>query len=69
MTPKDIISCHELILHEFQPNNTPDKTGDFAVIETERLPDMRRCERLPCVKPLIEHPADPEVLAWDYDDG
>jgi len=31
MTPKDIISFHELILHEFQPNNTPDKTGDFAV--------------------------------------
>jgi hypothetical protein len=31
MTPKDIILFHALILHEFQPKNTPDKTGDFAV--------------------------------------
>jgi len=38
-------------------------------IKTERLPDLRRCERLPWVKPLIEHPFDPEVLAWDYEEG
>ena len=37
--------------------------------EPERLPDLRRCERLPWVKPLIEHPTDPEVLAWDYEEG
>lgn len=38
-------------------------------IETERLPDLRRCERLPWVKPLVEHPSEPEVLAWDYVEG
>lgn len=43
--------------------------ADQEVIQPERLPDMRRCERLPWIKPLIEHPADPEVLAWDYDEG
>ena len=37
--------------------------------ETERLPDLRRCERLPWVKPLIEHPSESEVLAWDYEEG
>ena len=37
--------------------------------ETERLPDLRRCERLPWVKPLIEHPSASEVLAWDYEEG
>lgn len=37
--------------------------------ETERLPDLRRCERLPWVKPLIEHPTEPEVTAWDYEEG
>jgi hypothetical protein len=37
--------------------------------EPERLPDPRRCERLTWVKPLIEHPANPEVLAWDYEEG
>ncbi len=37
--------------------------------EPERLPDLRRCERLPWVKPLIEHPSEPEVLAWDYEEG
>ncbi|QQG66984.1 hypothetical protein HP555_07335 [Desulfobulbus oligotrophicus] len=35
----------------------------------ERLPDPRRCERLPWVKPLIEHPTEPEVLTWDYEEG
>jgi len=38
-------------------------------IEPERLPDLRRCERLPWVKPLIEHPSKSEVLAWDYEEG
>ncbi len=37
--------------------------------QTERLPDLRRCERLTWVKPLIEHPTEPEVLAWDYEEG
>lgn len=37
--------------------------------ERERLPDLRRCERLPWVKPLIEHLTEPEVLAWNYEEG
>jgi hypothetical protein len=37
--------------------------------EPQRLPDLRRCERLPWVKPLIEHASEPEILAWDYEEG
>lgn len=40
-----------------------------ADTEIERLPDLRRCERLLWVKPLIEHPSEPEVFAWDYEEG
>lgn len=40
-----------------------------AYVEKERLPDLRRCERLPWVKPLIEHPSAPKDLAWDYEEG
>jgi hypothetical protein len=36
--------------------------------EPERLPDLRRCERLPWVKPLIERSSEPEVLSWDYEE-
>ena len=42
---------------------------DQVTAEQERLPDLRRCERLPWVKPLIEHGNDPDVLAWDYEEG
>lgn len=37
----------------------------------QRLPDLRRCERLPWLKPLLENPTKPEVLAWEFmeDDG
>lgn len=42
---------------------------DLEITDQERLPDLRRCERLPWVKPIIEHPVDPEVLAWDYEEG
>lgn len=34
----------------------------------QRLPDLRRCERLPWVGPLVGHGSDPDVLAWDYDE-
>jgi len=37
--------------------------------ETERLPDLRRCERLPWIKPFIEHASEPDVLSWDYEEG
>lgn len=43
--------------------------GNPEDAEQERLPDPRRCERLPWVKPLLEHPTEPEVLAWDYEEG
>lgn len=38
-------------------------------IEAERLPDLRRCERLPWIRPLIENPSKAAVLAWDYEEG
>ena len=37
--------------------------------QVERYPDLRRSERLPWVRPLIEHAADAAVLAWDYLEG
>ena len=42
-----------------------------GIIEAERLPNFPRSARLTWVRPLIEHPDDPEVLAWDHkeDDG
>ena len=38
-------------------------------LSRERLPDMRRGERLPWVRALIENSNKPEVLAWDYKEG
>jgi hypothetical protein len=35
----------------------------------QRFPDLRRSERLPWVRPLIEHAAEAEVWAWDYLEG
>lgn len=35
----------------------------------QRLPDLRRCERLPWVKPIIEHSQDSMILSWDYCEG
>ncbi len=32
----------------------------------ERVPDLRRCERLPWVRAMIENSTQPEVLAFDY---
>ena len=31
--------------------------------------DLRRCERLPWVRGLIENAKELEVLAWDYEEG
>ncbi|HDH00421.1 MAG TPA: hypothetical protein ENG80_01240 [Nitrospirae bacterium] len=44
-------------------------SDDQTYIEEERLPDLRRCERLPWIKALIEHSSEPEVRAWDYEEG
>jgi len=35
----------------------------------ERLPDLRRSELLPWVRSMIEHPDEPEVLTWNYEEG
>jgi hypothetical protein len=35
----------------------------------ERLPDLRRSERLPWVRPLIDNAERLEVLAWDHLEG
>lgn len=35
----------------------------------ERLPDFRRSERLPWVRPMIDQPDKPEVLDWDFEEG
>lgn len=35
----------------------------------ERLPDPRRCERLPWIRKIIENSKRPEVLVWDYKEG
>ena len=35
----------------------------------ERLPDLRRSERLPWIRPMLEHSEQKEVLAWDHEEG
>jgi len=35
----------------------------------DRLPDLRRSERLPWVRPMLDQPEKPEILAWDHDEG
>jgi hypothetical protein len=34
-----------------------------------RLPDLRRSERLPWVRKMIDNAKKPEILAWDYKEG
>lgn len=35
----------------------------------ERLPDLRRCERFPWIRPMLDQVGCPEELAWDYEEG
>jgi hypothetical protein len=42
---------------------------DADTIPGQRLPDLRRSERLPWVKTLIENSAKSEILDWDYEEG
>lgn len=35
----------------------------------ERVPDFRRSDRLPWARPIIHHPGEPEVLAFDYQES
>lgn len=31
----------------------------------EKVPDLRRCERMPWPRPMIEHPADSAISVWE----
>ena len=33
--------------------------------EDERIPELRRCERIGWPRPTIEHEADPEIKVWE----
>lgn len=35
----------------------------------ERFTDLRRCERLPWLKPILENAGNPEILSWEYTEG
>ena len=37
--------------------------------EDSRTPDLRRCERIGWVRPIIEHSGDPLVSVWDNQRG
>jgi hypothetical protein len=34
-----------------------------------RLPDLRRSARLPWARPMIDNSSQPEILAWDHEEG
>jgi hypothetical protein len=34
----------------------------------ERLPELDRAGRVPWARPIIEHPADPQMLVWEFED-
>jgi len=36
-----------------------------GAFEAERVPDLRRCERICWPRPIIEHANDPAVRAWE----
>ena len=35
----------------------------------QRLPDLRRAERLPWARPMLDTPDKPEVTDWDFKEG
>jgi hypothetical protein len=43
--------------------------ADQIYIEEGRFPDLRRCERLPWVRALIEKARESDVISWDYEEG
>ena len=34
-------------------------------VENERIPDLRRCERIPWIRPIIEHEAEQIIKVWE----
>jgi hypothetical protein len=70
---KEEIFWH-LTSREVKPTPIPRRQRHFfpagqTHLTQQRTTDPKRCERLPWIKPLIQHPTDPEVLAWDYLEG
>lgn len=35
-----------------------------GTVEEDRIPDLRRCERVPWIRPIIEHETDQSVDVW-----
>jgi len=68
---KEKIFWH-LTSREEKAKKVPRRQRKFYASDTipaQRYPDLRRSERLPWIKPLIENPNECEVLAWDYREG
>ncbi|MCD4823087.1 MAG: hypothetical protein K8S55_00630 [Phycisphaerae bacterium] len=68
---KEVIFWH-LTSREVKPKPIPRRKRKFATTiaqPAQRYPDPQRSERLPWVRPIIENPDKPEVLAWDYKEG
>jgi hypothetical protein len=42
---------------------------DQTYLDEDRYPDLRRCERLPWVRTMIENAGDLEVVYWDHEEG
>ena len=62
-----------LTTREVKPTPIPRRKRRFypkdqTHTKAERYPDLRRCERLPWVRALIEKTGESEVLAWDYEE-
>ncbi len=62
-TRKQVVKAVPRRKHRFE------RKGTLREDSCERLPDLRRCERLPWVNPLIHNASDLKVLAWDYKEG
>ncbi len=52
----------ELIFWHLTEREDPPGSGN-------RLPDFRRCERLPWARALFDHLSDPAVRSWDFEEG
>lgn len=61
-----------LTSREVKPKPVPRRMQRYAASiqqQAGRYPDLRRSERLPWVRPMIENSQQPQVLAWDYVEG
>jgi hypothetical protein len=38
-------------------------------LESDRLPDLRRCERIRWPRPVIEHTTEPVIKVWENERG